>query len=215
MPGKVAGVQRQFAVNPLEMRDHAGERTDMLSETGNRGRWRNGPVSAARHHKLFAGTKLDRRRRTVRVPQALATADGALGPSRYIVPRDSRAQQVEADDVIAHVRAKVGSDRLCDLDRSKVDGALSQRIFAERRATATRYAPLRSRNALTCRFPFMRSERHAQQALLPGLNTGPIRGTIPDSCDQQPALLVRYPHPVQVRQLPVEIIAHQHNHEVG
>src|SRR5437773_2476813 len=46
---------------------------------------------------------------------------------------DGRAGQVEAEDVIAQVRAEIGGDRFRDLDGCKLDGTLSQRVPGERR----------------------------------------------------------------------------------
>ena len=47
--------------------------------------------------------------------------------------RDGCAQQVEADDVIAQLRAEVGGDGFRDLDGGKLDGALSERLAGKRR----------------------------------------------------------------------------------
>ena len=77
--GKVVGVQGQIGFDPLETRDHAGERAHVLAETCNRGPRRNGPIPAARHDQLAAGAKLDRRRRTAGVAQLLAAAAGHCG----------------------------------------------------------------------------------------------------------------------------------------
>src|SRR5262252_4223069 len=41
---------------------------------------------------------------------------------------DGRAQQVEADDVIAQLSAKTGGDRFGDLDGCKLDGALPEHV---------------------------------------------------------------------------------------
>ena len=65
------GVHRQIDFDPIEPRHHAGERADMLSETRHRRARRYGPVSAAGHHELRAGAKLDRLRCAARVLQLL------------------------------------------------------------------------------------------------------------------------------------------------
>ena len=132
--GKVVGVHRQVGVDPLETRDHAGERAHVLAEARNRGPRRNGPISAARHDQLAAGAKLDRHRRAARVAQLLAAAARTLRAGRHVMLHDGRAQQVEADDVIAQVGAKVGGDRFRDLDGRKLDGALSEHVAGERRS---------------------------------------------------------------------------------
>ena len=77
--GVVVGVQRQIGFDPLETRDHAGERAHVLAETRNRGRRRNAAVPAARHDQLAAGAKLDRRRRTARIAQFLGPQLGHCG----------------------------------------------------------------------------------------------------------------------------------------
>ena len=41
---------------------------------------------------------------------------------------DGRTEQVEADDVIAELSAKVGDDRLCDFDGSELDPAFSEAV---------------------------------------------------------------------------------------
>ena len=99
---------------------------------------------------------------------------GTLRAGRHVMLHDSRAQQVEANNVIAQVRAKVGGDRFRDLDCRKLNGTLSEQSLT-RGETATQRACLRSRSALISRFRIIRSTRQVQQALLPGLNTGPTK----------------------------------------
>src|SRR6516225_7986007 len=65
---------------------------------------------------------------------------------------------------------------------------------------ATRRAPPRSRSALISRLRFMRSARQAQQALLPGLSTGPTKGQM---------LLVQFSQPS------FQIITRQRDRQVG
>ena len=131
--GEVVGVHGQVGFDPLETRDHAGERAHVLAEARNRGPRRNRPVSPACHDQLAAGAKLDRRRRAAGVPQFLAAAGRTLRAGRHVMLHDGRAQQVEADDVIAQVRAKVGGDRFRDLDGRKLDGVLPEHAAGERR----------------------------------------------------------------------------------
>ena len=117
-----------------------------------------------------------------RVAQLLAAAGRTLRAGRHVMPHDGRAQQVEADDVIAQVRAKVGGDRFRDLDGRKLDGALSEQCRG-RAAKRRRGGPVCGRgSALTSRLRFIRSARQVQQALLrpPGLNTGPTSGKMPE-----------------------------------
>ena len=82
----------------------------------------------------------------LRVAQLLAAAARTLRAGRHVMLHDGRAQQVEADDVIAQFRAKVGGDRFRDLDGCKLDGALSERV-AGREAKRRRSGPVRGREA--------------------------------------------------------------------
>src|SRR5215468_358780 len=72
--GEKIGVHRQIDLDPLEPRNHAGQRAYMLAEARYRGSRRHGAVSAAGHDELAAFGDLDRRRRTARVLQFLAAA---------------------------------------------------------------------------------------------------------------------------------------------
>src|SRR6516225_117069 len=116
----VVGVQGKIGLNALETRDNASERAHVLAKTRNRGRRRNAAVAAARHNQLVARAKLDRRWLTAGITQLLATAARTLRTKRHIMLRDGRAQQVEADDVIAQWSAKTGGDRFGDLDGRKL-----------------------------------------------------------------------------------------------
>src|SRR5436190_2089784 len=106
----------------------------MLAETCNRGPRLNSAIAAAGHEQRARGAKGYRRRRSAGVAQILAAARRTLRPGRNVVPCDGRAQQVEADDVIAQVRAKIGRDRFGDLDGCKLDSALSEHVPGERRS---------------------------------------------------------------------------------
>src|ERR1700730_17390879 len=99
----------------------------MLAEACNRRPRRNGPVPAARHDQLGAGGELDGRRLTARVAQLLAAAARTLRAGGYVMPHDGRTEQIEADDVIAQIGAKLGGDRFGDLDGRKLDRTLSER----------------------------------------------------------------------------------------
>ncbi len=59
MRGEEVGVHGQVGIDPLETRDHAGERAHMLAEARHRGPWRNRPISPACHDQLAAGANLD------------------------------------------------------------------------------------------------------------------------------------------------------------
>src|SRR5207249_9029282 len=83
--------------------------------------------------KLAARGKLERRCRAAWVAQLLAAASRALRTRRHVMPHDGRPQQVEAQDVIREIGAKLGSNRFCDLDGRKRDAALSNRLAGERR----------------------------------------------------------------------------------
>src|ERR1700683_2038671 len=105
----------------------------MPAETSTGGRQRNTAIPAARHDDFAARAKLDRRRRTAGIAQFLAAAARTLRAGRHMMLHNGRAQEVEADDVIAQLRAKIGGDRFCDLDGRKLDGSLSERLSSQRR----------------------------------------------------------------------------------
>src|SRR5262249_26526022 len=89
--GKVIGVQGQVGFDPFEPRDYAGNRADVLAETGNSGPGRNGPISPAGHDELAARAKLDRHRGTAGVAQLLAAAGRTLRAGGDVMPDDGRA----------------------------------------------------------------------------------------------------------------------------
>src|SRR5262249_35758639 len=135
--GEIIGVQGKVRVDPLETRDHAGERAHVLAESRDRGARGNGAIPPAGHQELAALAKLDRRRRAVRIAQLLLAADRTLRTGRHVMARNGCAQQVEADDVIDEVGAKLGGDRFGDLDRSQLNAALSEHVAGERRGGET------------------------------------------------------------------------------
>src|SRR5215831_11004486 len=104
----VVGVQGQIGLNALKTRDNAGERAHVPAKTRNRGRRRNAAVPAACHDQPVARAKLDWRWLTAGITQLLATAARTLRTQRHIMLHNGRAQQVEADDVIAQLSAKTG-----------------------------------------------------------------------------------------------------------
>src|SRR5215831_1548707 len=57
--GEKIGVHRQIDLDPLEPRNHAGQRAYMLAEARYRGSRRHGAVSAAGHDELAAFGDLD------------------------------------------------------------------------------------------------------------------------------------------------------------
>src|SRR5262249_36740914 len=116
MRSEIVGVHGQIGLDALEARDHAGKGTHVFAEPGDRGPRRNGPVPSARHDQLAAGARYDRHRCAAGVAQLLAAAGPAWRRGRDVMFDDSRAQQVEADDVIAQVGTEVGGNRFCDLD---------------------------------------------------------------------------------------------------
>ena len=195
----VVGVQGQVGFDPFETRDHAGERAHVLAEARDRGPRRNGPVPAARHDQLAAGAELDRHRRAARVAQLLAAAARTLRAGRHVVLHDGRAQQVEADDVIAQVRAKVGGDRLRDLDGRKLDAALSERVPGQRRnGDAARLLAVEERLDLPVAFHAIGETSPA--GALARAEHRPHQGKNAGGLDEQPGRTVRQMLPVQFGQ---------------
>ena len=126
----IVGVQRQINFDRFKPRYYAGQRAHKLFETGHRSPRRNRPISPTRHNQLRAGGKLNRQRCTPRIAQLLIAARGTLRAGRQVMFHDSRAQQIEADDVIAQWCAEIGGDRFRDLDGRKLDAAPSKRVPA-------------------------------------------------------------------------------------
>ena len=104
--GEKIGVHRQIGLDPLEPRDHAGQRAYVFAEARYGGSRRHRAVSAAGHDELSALGNLDRRRRPARTLQLLAAAGGTLRAPRDVVLGDDRTSQVEACNVIAQIGAK-------------------------------------------------------------------------------------------------------------
>src|SRR5262245_16156104 len=103
----------------------------MLAKASNGGCWGNAPITPARHDELATGGELDRSRRAAWVAQLLSTAGRALRACRHVVFHDGGSEQVQAYDVIAQFRAKVGGDGFRDLDCRKLDAALSEAVASK------------------------------------------------------------------------------------
>ena len=187
----------------------------MLAETRNRGPRRDRPVSPAGHDQLGAGAKHDRRRRTLWVAQRLAAAGRTLRPGRHVMLHDGRAQQVEADDVIAQIGAEVGGDRFGDLDRCKLDGTVSKCVpgRAAKRQHGTRLGAVKQRLDLPIASHAIgkagptRALARAEHRTDEGKNAGWLH--------QQPRCAIRQVPSVQFGQPSLEIVVHQGDCEVG
>ena len=131
--GVKIGIHRQIGFDPLEPRDDAGERADMLAESCDGVARRDTAVAAARHHQLVAGGQRQRRRSTARVAQFLAAAAWTLRTLRDVMLHHARSQEIETDDVIAQIGAEIGGNCFCDLERGELNSGLSERLFGERR----------------------------------------------------------------------------------
>src|SRR5262249_47012847 len=126
--GKPVGVHGQVSVDAIEPRHHAGERAHVLAEARHRRARGDGPVSAAGHDQLAGCAKRNRRRRALWVAQLLAAAGRTLRARRHIMPRNGRAHEVEADDVIAEVGGKAGGARFGDRDAGTLNPAVPDRF---------------------------------------------------------------------------------------
>ncbi len=157
----------------------------MLAETRDGRRGRDAAIAAARHHQMVVSAKLDRRRRPARIAKLFDAAGRTLRAASDIMFRDVEPSKSRLTDVIAQLRPEIGGDRLRDLDSGEFEAAPSERIRASGDKVRQR-ACLRSSSALTSRLRFMRSARQVQQALWPGLNTGPTSGKMPEGCTSDP-----------------------------
>ena len=128
--------------------------------------------------------------------------------------RDTRAEQIEADDVIAQFRGKAGGDGFRDFDGRKLDAVLSERVVGQRRnrnaaGLAAVEHPLDlavAAHAIGKTGPagaLARAEHRSHQ----GENAGRL--------DQQPGRPVRQMLPVAFGQACVEIIAHQRDGQIA
>src|SRR5215472_7897171 len=97
----------------------------MFPKTFDRGPRRNGPVASARHNQLGPAAQFYRYRSPARIAELLAAAGRTLRALGREMLHDGRARQVEADNMIAQIRAEVGGDGFRDLDGCELDGTLS------------------------------------------------------------------------------------------
>ena len=104
--GEKIGVHRQIDLDPLEPRNHAGQRAYMLAEARHGGPGGHGAISTAGHDELAAFGDLDRRRRPAWTLQFLAPAGLTLRAPRDKVLGDDRTRQIEARNMIAQIGAK-------------------------------------------------------------------------------------------------------------
>ena len=183
------GVHRQIDLDPLEPRYHAGEGADMLSETRHRRARRYRPISAAGHHELGAGAKLDRLPVRGAGSSASCCRRSDIAGAGHVMFCDGRAHQVEADDVIAQIGAKSARDRFRDFNAPQTGWRFVRSGLRASGDIATARAGPRSRNPLISRLRIMRSNRQVQQALSPGLNTGPTSGKTPEGCTSSQRVL--------------------------
>ena len=212
---KKIGVHRQqVGFDRLKPLNHAGEGADVLSVASNRDARRHRTISAAGHDKLGAGAVLDRLWRAARVLKFLAAAGRALRPARHVVLGDGRTQQVEARNMIAQIGAKAGGDRFGDFDRCKLDGGLPQRVTDK---WGDRDGPRRAALEKSLDLPIPdHAVEHAGPA---GALTRPEHRSHQRKnagrLHKQPRRLVRHALLVQFRKLPLEIIVHQRNRQIG
>jgi hypothetical protein len=127
---------------------------------------------------------------------------------------NGRAQQVEADDVVAHVRTEAGSDRFCDLDGRKLNATLSDHIAGKRRSgDAVRPSAVKKRLDLSVASHAFGKTSPARA--LARAEHWSHQGENAARLDENPRCAVRQMLPVQFGQLSFEIIAHQRDRQVG
>src|SRR5450432_4297756 len=186
----------------------------MLSEACHGGPRRYGPVSPTGHHQLGARAGLDRHRRPARVPQLLAAAGRTLRAGCHVMLGDGRARQVEADDVIAQLRAKTGGDCFGDFEGGKLDAALPDCMAGERRnGDGARRSAVKK--PLDLPVPYHAIEKTGPTGAFARDEHGSHQGKGAGGLHQQPRRFVRYTLPVQLRQLPFEIVVHERDGQVG
>jgi hypothetical protein len=95
------------------------------------------------------------------------------------VLHDRETQQIQADDVVAQFRAKIGGDGLCDLGSRQVNGTSSERLSRQRgHRDWPRLSPIEERPNLAVA-PHTIRKTHPASAFL-GLKIGPTSGKIPE-----------------------------------
>ena len=112
------------------------------------------------------------------------------------MPRDARAQEVEADDVISQVCTKFSSDRFRNLQRRELNGTLSKWVLEERRrrdATSL----LAIEKCLDLPVPFHAVGETGPAGAFSGAEHWPDQGKNAGWLDEHPLLLFRQMLPVQ------------------
>src|SRR5689334_18573007 len=104
--GEKIGVHRQIDLDPLEPRNHAGQRAYMLAEARHGGPGGHGAISTAGHDELSAFGDLDGLLRAAWTAQFLAAAGLTLRAARDKVLGDDRTGQIEARNMIAQIGAE-------------------------------------------------------------------------------------------------------------
>src|SRR5262249_54936393 len=108
--------------------DDAGERADQPPKARDGRARHDAAKAAAGHHQLAAAFELDGLWRPRRIAEPRAAAGRTLRTRPDIVLHDGGAQEIETDDVIVQIGAKVGGDRLGDLHRGKLDTGVADRL---------------------------------------------------------------------------------------
>ncbi len=127
---------------------------------------------------------------------------------------DGRAQQVEADDVIAQLSAKTGGDRFGDLDGRKLDGALSERVPSQwRNGDAAGLSAVQER--LDLPVPFHPLGKTHPTGAFAWAEDRPHQGENAGRLDEHPGSAVQQMPPIQFCQLRFEIIVHQRDRQPG
>ena len=116
--------------------------------------------------------------------------------------------------MIAQIRAKIGDDRLGDLDGCKLDAALSDRMAGERRnSDAADLLAVEQRLDLTVAFHAIGNARPART--LARVEHRTHQGKNAGGLHEDPLRAVRQMLSVQFVQPSFEIIAHQRDRQVG
>ena len=213
--GIVVGVQGQVGFDTFEARDHARKRAHVLAETCNRGPRRDGPVPAARHDQLAAGAKLDRDRRPPGSRSFLRPQLGHCGRRRHVMLHDRRAQQVEADDVIAQWSVRNSVAIAFAISTAASWTPLCPKVFRARGETATQRACSAVEKRLDFPVAFHAIGKTSPTGALPGSEHRPHQGKNAGGLDEHPGRTVRQMLPVQFAKAFVEIIVHKRDRQVG
>src|SRR5262249_37622345 len=149
-----------------------------------------------------------RNRRAARVAQLPAATGGTLRPTGDVVAYDGRAQQIEADDVVAQIGAKIGGDCFRDFQGCERNRALSERVVSQGRSSdAAKPPPVEKPLDLAVAYHAI-GETPPTGALGRG-EYRPYQGKNAGRLDEQPRRPVRQMLPVQFGELFFEIIADQ------